>query len=64
MVQALVGADLTEVQAQRVEVMRQSSEYLLAILGDPLDLTQLEGGALTSKDIEFGLDALLRGLGT
>ena len=64
MVQALVGDDLTEVQAQRVEVIRQSSEYLLAILSDLLDLTQLEGGALTSKDIEFDLDALLRGLGT
>jgi signal transduction histidine kinase/ActR/RegA family two-component response regulator len=62
MVQALAGDALTEAQGQRVEIIRQSSESLLAILGDLLDLTQIEGGALTSEDVEFDLDDLLRGL--
>jgi len=62
MVQALVGDALTEAQAQRVEIIRQSSENLLAILGDLLDLTQGEGADLTPENVEFDLDELLRGL--
>jgi signal transduction histidine kinase/CheY-like chemotaxis protein len=62
MVQALVGDPLTEAQGQRVEIIRQSSEDLLAILGDLLDLTQIEMGAQKLDDVEFDLDDLLRGL--
>lgn len=62
MVQALVGDTLTEAQKQRVEIIRQSSEDLLAILGDLLDLTQIEAAALTPEDVAFDLDELLRGL--
>jgi signal transduction histidine kinase/CheY-like chemotaxis protein len=61
MVQALVGDALTETQGARLEVIRQSSENLLAILSDLLDLTQAESGALTPDDVEFNLDDLLRG---
>jgi len=62
MVQALAGDALTEAQGQRVEIIRRSSEDLLAILGDLLDLTQIEVGALTPEAIDFDLDDLLRGL--
>jgi len=62
MVQALVGDALTEAQSERVKIIRQSSETLLAILGDLLDLTQIEAGAVAPEDVEFDLDELLRGL--
>jgi signal transduction histidine kinase/CheY-like chemotaxis protein len=62
MVQAMGGDALSEAQQQRVEVIRQSSESLLAILSDLLDLTQIEAGALTRNDTDFDLDELLRGL--
>jgi len=62
MVQALEGDGLSEMQRQRVEVIRQSSESLLAIIGDLLDLTQIEAGALTPDDDEFDLVELLAGV--
>ena len=62
MVQALAGDALNETQRQHVEVIRQSSESLLGIIGDLLDLTQIEVGALKPEDVDFELDELLRGV--
>ena len=61
MVQAMELDPLPEVQRQRLDVVRQSGEALLAILNDILDLAKIEAGKLVLEEIDFDLDELLRG---
>src|SRR5208283_4679486 len=49
------------VQRERLEVVRQSSEALLAILNDVLDLSKIEAGRFELEDIEFDLAELMKG---
>jgi PAS domain S-box-containing protein len=61
MAQALAAADdLTSAQRERVEVIRQSGESLLAILNDVLDLSKIEAGKLALEQTAFEVGALAK----
>jgi PAS domain S-box-containing protein len=61
MAQAMAVDELTEVQRERLDVVRQSGETLLAILNDVLDLSKIEAGKLELEEAEFDLAELARG---
>jgi signal transduction histidine kinase/ActR/RegA family two-component response regulator len=61
MAQVMANDELTEPQRQRLEVVKQSGESLLAILNDLLDLSKIEAGKLDFETIEFDLEEIVRG---
>ncbi|WP_309089231.1 ATP-binding protein [Phenylobacterium sp.] len=61
MAQAMAGESLTERQRERLGVIRQSGESLLAILNDILDLSKIEAGKLELEIVDFDLSELARG---
>ncbi|ACG79649.1 sensor histidine kinase/response regulator [Phenylobacterium zucineum HLK1] len=61
MAQAMAMEDLPPHQRERLEVIRQSGESLLAILNDLLDLSKIEAGKLELEDAEFDIQELARG---
>ncbi|WP_374577660.1 ATP-binding protein [Phenylobacterium sp.] len=62
MAQAMAAdAALPERQRERLEVIRQSGETLLAILNDVLDLSKIEAGKLELEETEFDIEDLARG---
>jgi len=61
MAQAMAADDLTGVQRERLEVIRQSGESLLAVLNDVLDLSKIESGKLELDEADFDLKDLARG---
>ncbi|HEY2750029.1 ATP-binding protein [Phenylobacterium sp.] len=62
MTQALAAEPLTQVQYEQVRVIRRSSESLLAVLNDLLDLSKIEACALELEVAEFDLEHLMRGI--
>lgn len=52
---------LSDIQRERLEVIRQSGETLLAILNDVLDLSKIEAGKLELEEADFDVAALARG---
>jgi signal transduction histidine kinase/AmiR/NasT family two-component response regulator len=62
MAQALTGDGLTATQRERVSVIRRSSESLLAVLNDLLDLSKIETHSLEIELAEFDLEQLVRGV--
>ena len=61
MAQALASdSDLNDAQRERIEVIRQSGESLLAILNDVLDLSKIEAGKLGLESAPFAVDAVAR----
>jgi signal transduction histidine kinase/CheY-like chemotaxis protein len=62
MTQALSSEALTGPQRECVAVIRRSSESLLAVLNDLLDLSKIEAGALELEVAEFELEHLVRGV--
>ena len=61
MAQAMARDPLSARQQERLEVIRQSGESLLAILNDVLDLSKIEAGKLQLEEIRFDLGELVRG---
>lgn len=61
MAQAMLQDDLAPVQRERLNVIRQSGESLLAILNDVLDLSKIEAGKLALDVAAFDLGELVRG---
>jgi PAS domain S-box-containing protein len=61
MAQAMAFDELSPVQRDRLDVIRQSGEALLAILNDVLDLSKIDAGKLDLEEIEFDLGELVRG---
>jgi PAS domain S-box-containing protein len=61
MAQAMVGDALSATQRERLDVIRQSGEALLAILNDVLDLSKIEAGKLELESTEFSMAKLARG---
>jgi signal transduction histidine kinase/ActR/RegA family two-component response regulator len=62
MAQALTAERLTQTQQERVKVIRRSSESLLAVLNDLLDLSKIESSVLELEVVEFDLEHLVRGV--
>src|SRR5690606_26920522 len=61
MAQAMAADSLSAVQRERLRVIHQSGESLLAILNDVLDLSKIEAGRLELECIEFDLSEVARG---
>ncbi len=61
MAQAMAAEDLSAPQRERLDVIRQSGETLLAILNDVLDLSKIEAGKLELEAGEFDVGDLARG---
>jgi signal transduction histidine kinase len=61
MAQAMGADRLSDVQRDRLGVIRASGESLLAILNDILDLSKIEAGKLELEEIEFDVGELARG---
>jgi PAS domain S-box-containing protein len=60
MAQAMDKGPLETVQRERLEIIRQSGEGLLAILNEVLDLSKIEAGKLILEDGEFDVSELGR----
>jgi signal transduction histidine kinase/AmiR/NasT family two-component response regulator len=61
MAQAMAAEPLPAAQRDRLDVIRQSGEALLAILNDMLDLSKIEAGKLELEEIDFDLADIARG---
>lgn len=61
MAQAMAAEDLSETQRDRLKIIRESGEILLAILNDVLDLSKIEAGKLDLETIDFDLGEIARG---
>ena len=61
MAQAMAHGALSGVQRERLSIISQSGEALLAILNDILDLSKIEAGKMTIESVEFDLEDLLNG---
>jgi signal transduction histidine kinase/ActR/RegA family two-component response regulator len=61
MAQAMAADELSEIQRERLSVVHQSGEALLAILNDVLDLSKIEAGKLELETLEFDLSDVARG---
>ncbi len=61
MAQAMAVDELSPVQRERLDVVRQSGQGLLAILNDILDISKIEAGKLELEHIQFSLSEVLIG---
>ena len=61
MAQAMRADALTTAQRQRIAIVQQSGETLLAILNDILDLSKIEAGRLTLESVAFDIEEVGRG---
>ena len=61
MLQVMQGDVLSDVQRERLEIVRKSGEGLTAILNDVLDLSKIEAGRLEIESVAFDLPGLLIG---
>ena len=62
MAQAMAAEELPDTQRERLAVIQQSGETLLAILNDVLDLSKIEAGKLTLEACDFDLGELTNGI--
>ncbi|MDP3749765.1 MAG: ATP-binding protein [Phenylobacterium sp.] len=62
MAQAMGGDELSDVQRERLRVIRRSGETLLAVLNDVLDLSKIEASKLELELVDFDMAHLARGV--
>ncbi len=58
MAQAMAREELSPRQKERLRVLRDSGEALLAILNDILDISRIESGRMTLEEVEFDVGEL------
>jgi signal transduction histidine kinase len=63
MAQVMERGELPEAQRERLAIVRQSGEQLLAVLNDVLDLSKIEAGKLELSDHDFDLERLVGTVG-
>ncbi len=63
MAQVMERGELPEPQRERLAIVRQSGEQLLAVLNDVLDLSKIEAGKLELSDHDFDLERLVGPVG-
>jgi len=61
MTQAMAADELSDLQRERLDVVRKSGDMLLAILNDVLDLSKIEAGKLELEAIPFEIVDVARG---
>ncbi len=61
MAQAMARDDLPYIQRERLTVIRQAGETLLALLNDLLDLSRIEAGRLELEDSILDVEQLVQG---
>jgi len=61
MAQVMAAAELSDIQRERLQVIRESGESLLAILNDVLDLSKIEAARLELEEAPFNIGELARG---
>jgi signal transduction histidine kinase/ActR/RegA family two-component response regulator len=61
MLQVMEADPLSEVQRERLRIVRKSGEGLTAVLNDVLDLSKIEAGRLEIETVAFDLPELLVG---
>ena len=61
MAQAMAAGPMEPAQRERLDVIRQSGEALLAVLNDVLDLSKIEAGRLELEEAEFDIAAVAAG---
>ncbi|HEX4196129.1 MAG TPA: ATP-binding protein [Caulobacteraceae bacterium] len=61
MAQAMAVETLSDAQRERLDIIRQSGETLLAILNDVLDLSKIEAGKLELEEGRFDISELAEG---
>ena len=61
MAQAMAAGPMDPAQRERLDVIRQSGETLLAVLNDVLDLSKIEAGRLELEDAPFDMAAVAAG---
>ena len=61
MAQAMAAEDLSDTQRERLSIIRQSGETLLAILNDVLDISKIEAGKLELENAEFDIAEVAQG---
>jgi signal transduction histidine kinase/AmiR/NasT family two-component response regulator len=64
MAQIIALGDLSQIQRERVDVIRRSGEDLLAVLNDVLDISKIEAGKLEIETGEVDAEALVRNVHT
>jgi signal transduction histidine kinase/AmiR/NasT family two-component response regulator len=64
MAQAMAADRLSKRQRERLQVIGQSGEMLLAVVNDVLDLSKIEAGKLVLDAADFDLEEMLRGAET
>ena len=62
MAQIMAMGELSDTQRERLTVVRQSGESLLAVLNDVLDLSKIEAGRMELEETEFDMAELARTL--
>ncbi len=62
MAQAMARDDLSDRQRERLTVVRQAGETLLALLNDLLDLSRIEAGRLELEDGLIDIESLMNGV--
>ena len=60
MAEVMARGDLSRPQMDRVQVIRQSGEQLLAVLNDILDLSKIEAGKLELATVDFDLENIVQ----
>ncbi|MBP7815876.1 MAG: PAS domain S-box protein [Phenylobacterium sp.] len=61
MAQAMARDELPNIQRERLTVIRQAGETLLALLNDLLDLSRIEAGRLELEDSSLDVEQLVQG---
>lgn len=63
MLSLMMDTDLSKKQTEYVKIARESSELLLQLLNDVLDLTKVESGKVELDPVDFDLENLFREVG-
>ncbi len=61
MAQAMSAGDLSPIQRDRLSVISEAGNLLLAVLNDVLDLSKIEAGQLTLEETDFDMAELVKG---